>query len=412
MKAARRRQQQAALLQPTNPTALTSERPSIGQLVLQRMDRLGIKEQIEDETQHPIPIKVMPIPESQELPISTRTQTLLQPEALSEEKPYSAHWPECPKTCDSKEWRRALENKDYYESKQLADDCRKPWFQYPRYDFQYSEFVYCTPDMAKALLDHMPVNRGAKRDWIEALTRDVLNHRWLQTHESIAINKLGNMHDGQHRAQAIINANIGWPLYFTFNVPPEAIYVTDSGERRKVNEKLGLLFPDIKITNKTAALCRSMMWGLTNRNIKYSESEIAEFAIKHQKVIDWVTTQLRTYRADLQAVIGKALLWWGETHIKPFVDRLRTVQFLGEGDPAKALYLWLAKSKQEGRRNSYTGPLVFYQKALSAIQAHAAGRETRKIIRKEDDIFEWLPGWVVPANAPSNGKVFIEESEE
>jgi hypothetical protein len=253
----------------------------------------------------------------------------------------------------------------------------------------------------QALLAHMPVNRPCKDAWVDAISRDVLNERWIQSHESIAVNKLGNMHDGQHRAKGVIKAGRGWPIYITWNVPPEAIYVTDSGDKRKINEKLGLLFPDSKLTHKTAALCRA----ISSRGIRYSESEIAEFAVKHHEMILWVATNLRGYRADLQAVIGKALLWWGEDVVGAFVHRLKKVQFNGEGDPAKALYLWLNKAKTEGRRASYANPLVYYKKTLAAIHAAAVNKDAKKIYQKQDDIFEWKSGWEVPPDAPCGGKV-------
>lgn len=316
------------------------------------------------------------------------------------------HWPDCPTNCDPMEWDRALENHDHYIRCSKNDPEKKPWFQFPRFAYQYSEFVYCTPDMMEELLKFNPINRKIKLSWVEALRRDILNHRWLQTHESIAVNKLGNMHDGQHRAQAVINAAIGWPIYFTWNVPPEAIYATDSGDKRPVNEKLGLLFPDLKITHNSAALCRSMMAGLSNRGNRYTETEIAGFMLQHQQTISWLISNLGGNRADLQAVIGKALLWWGEEVISPFVERFKMVLFNGEGDPARALYHWIQNARQKGKRDSYANPVTFYKKTLAAIHAHANQKSVKKIVAKERDIFEWESGWTVPTAAPCKGKVF------
>lgn len=321
------------------------------------------------------------------------------------------HWPACPSSCNADEWRRAMENHDFYQACAAKEDNAKPWFQYPRFTYQYSEFVYITPEMARLLLDFNPVNRKIKVSHVEGLKRDILNHRWLQTHESIAVNLLGNMHDGQHRAEAIIKADKGWPFYVTWNVPPEALYATDSGDKRGINEKLSLLFPELKITQKTAAVCRSMMSGLLNRGVRYTESEVAAFMFKHQRVVNWTMQGMKAYRADLQAVVGKAVLWWGEGVIGPFVERLKSVQFTGDGDPAKALYLWLQTAKKQGRRTAYVSPIIYYKKALAAVHAHAAKRDTKRITSKEQDIFEWLPGWDVSEDAPCGGNVFIHSDE-
>ena len=379
-----RAEQQAALKKIADGTA----HPSIAQLILERMGKLGNLLQVDNVTKHVV--LTPPSINIKDMPVANKNAN----------KDWPEKWPQCPSTCDVAEWRRALEHKEYYELKAIEDNGNKPWFQYPRHPWQYSEFVYCTPAMMQSLLAHMPINRPCKQAWVDAIARDVLNERWLQTHESIAVNKLGNMHDGQHRARGIIKADRGWPIYVTWNVAPEAIYVTDSGDKRKINEKLGLLFPENKITHKTAALCRAMMWGLTNRGIRYSESEIAEFSVKHHQVIIWLVSNLRSYRADLQAVIGKALLWWGEDIVGPFVWRMKKINFLQNDDPAKALYLWLQRAKQ----GSYSNPIVYYKKALAAIYATVQNKGAKKIYQKQNDIFEWAEEWTVPDGSPCNNK--------
>lgn len=394
-----RRKEQVALQQDANAGENTDNTIGdlINRLVMKKMGN-GTASSLPAISE---PVATLPIANMPVAPVPSVLPTVA-PVALTE-------LPPCPSTCDPVEWQRAMDNHVHYLACAAKDG--KPWFQYPRYTYQYSEFVYITPEMAQQLLDHNPLNRKIKMTHVEGLKRDIQNHRWLQTHESIAINKLGNMHDGQHRGVAIIKAGTGWPFYCTWNVPPEAIYATDSGDKRPINEKLGFLFPDLKMTHKTAALCRSMMWGLSNRGVRYTESEIAAFMFKHQKVVNWTMHSVRAYRSDLQAVIGKGMLWWGEEVVGPFVERLRTVQFCGDGDPAKALYLWLQNAKQQGRRTSYVSPVIYYKKALAALHAHAAKRDAKRIISKEQDIFEWLPGWNAPEDAPCKGKVFIHSDE-
>jgi hypothetical protein len=326
-------------------------------------------------------------------------------------EPWPEQWPVCPSSCNPMEWRRALEAKEYYENQVKNDPDHKPWHQHPKHPWQYSEFVYCTPEMMQTLLEHMPFNRKEIDSWTTSVIRDIKNDRWLQTHESMCINLEGNMQDGQHRAKGVIGADKAWPIYITWNVPKAALYVTDSGQKRKINEKLALLFPESKITPKTAALCRAMMWGLSNRNMRYSESEIAEFAVKHRDVLDWIATKLRTYRADIQAVCAKGVLWWGEEVIGPFVERLRTHLFTDLRDPAHALHFWLMKARKEGRRTSYATPQVYYRKTLSAICAAAENKDAAKLFQKQDDIFEWSVGWAVPEGAPCGGNVFMPQPE-
>lgn len=62
-------------------------------------------------------------------------------------------------------------------------------------------------------------------------------------------------------------------------------------------------------------------------------------------------------------------------------------------------------------RTAYVSPVIYYKKTLSAVHAHASGRDAKRITAKEQDIFEWGPGWTVPPGAPCQGKIFIHEDE-
>lgn len=400
---------QAAIIRP-NP-----EKQTIGQQVnnqvLSRLRMLGVNPDSPTPSILPTPVprtngveKInVKLPDVPPLPTNG---AVVSPQV--EEKLLS-HWPECPQYYDRNEWTQSLKNRDYYDEQQLIDDCALSWFSYPRQALQYSEFVFTTPDMAQKVLDAMPLNRNEIQDHSDAISRDMANGRFIQTDDSISLNKLSNFHDGQHREQAIIKAakldpNFkGWPLYYTWNVPVEAIYTKDSGKNRTTYHRLQILSPDLKLTQKHMAVCRAMMMGMTARQMTYTDSEVGEFFVRHKDVISWLGKFkcLNKQRADLQAVMGKSLLWWGLDVVEPFLQRLQSMQFTGDGDPAKTLFVWLNKQKEQGKRRAFVAPVIYYKKSLAAIYAHATGKPCVKVTQKKDDIFEWLAGWEVPPNAPA-----------
>lgn len=296
-----------------------------------------------------------------------------------------------PAAAADKTKQRAIQNQQHYLK--LAANGDRPWFQYPKFDYQYSEFVMVTPEMAQTLMEYNSNVRSVKSQHVAACARDIINDRWLQTSECIDIDVQGYMSDGQHRALAIIEAKKPVPMYITFNVPVESRFVIDSGAKRTVNEKLKLV-TDVNLGNRGAALCRAMMGGVSNR-IRYSESEIAEFAMKHEETLRWVTKHMPNVRADVQAVIGKAYLWYGENAIKPFCERFRTMNFCGQDDPATLLYKFLERTKSNG---GVSGVNV-YKKTLAVIEHVVANRQVRALYERDQDIFEWLPGWNVPQKA-------------
>ncbi len=301
-------------------------------------------------------------------------------------------------------WRSAEENRRYYHQQLTLDTHPKPWFHYLKQRFQYAEFIMIDPDMAQALLqsqvlkDGSSANRKIKGWLLEEYKRDFVSGRWIPSDEGIGINLSGCLFNGQHRLTAIVETGISYPLWITFNVLDEAKFVTDSGAKRTTSEKLQMVV-DTKLGGRVAGMLKAIMRGTADR-MKFSDPEVAEFAAKWEHVIAWVKDNVPALRAEVQAAIAKAYLWYGEEKIKPFCDRIANIQFDGDGDPAKALFVALQRAKVN-RMNSVG---VAYRKALAAIEADIEGRTIQKLqgASREQDIFVWLPGWELPPGAAYN----------
>jgi hypothetical protein len=298
-------------------------------------------------------------------------------------------------------WRVAEENRQHYIHQMTTDQHPKPWFQYIKQRFQYAEFIMVDPDMAQALLqsqvlkDGTSANRKIKAWLLEEYKRDFVNGRWIPSDEGIGVNLSSCLFNGQHRLTAIVETGISYPLWITFNVLDEAKFVTDSGAKRTTSEKLQMVV-DTRLGGRVAGMLKALMRGTADR-MKFSDPEVAEFAAKWEHVIQWVKDNAHGLRAEVQAAIAKAYLWYGEDAIKPFCDRISNIQFDGEGDPAKALFVALQRAKVN-RMNSVG---VAYRKALSAIEAEIEGRTIQKLqgASRDTDLFVWLPGWELPPGA-------------
>lgn len=279
----------------------------------------------------------------------------------------------------------ARQNMEWYLEQQRLDGNRKPWFHYLRHDFQYAEFVLVTPAMAEELKKwNDPENRIIKLDLLAAYRRDQEQDNWIPSQEGLAINLKGIMFDGQHRNQAIIDSGRPLPIWITFQVLNEAKFTTDSGAKRSVNEKLRMVC-DASLGNRTAGFVKALMRG-TGAKSRFSESEIAKFASKFEPVITWVRENLPGVRADVQAAVAKAYLWWGEKAVADFCRRLRG-QVLGEdGDPVKSLYNFLQKM----RIKKSNDPIQVYKKTLQALEYERTKKSMDKLYEKDEDIFEWV----------------------
>ncbi len=290
-------------------------------------------------------------------------------------------------------FKEGLENRDYYLEAQRKDNFRLPWFRYVRKESQYSEFVMLNTAMADALLESIWKESDGNRRlkvWLkDAYKRDIEGDRWIPSDESIGVDYKGNVYNGRHRMTALSESQKEWPFYMTFNALEEAKFTVDSGAKRNSSEKLSLVM-NARLGNRTTGFCKALMKGLQSRT-RYTETEIAEFAHKWESVINWVSLNVPNTRAEVQAAIAKAYLWYGPEKIEPFCERFKEVKFF-EGDPAKALYLTLQKAKV----NRTNLMLVAYKKTLTAIEAVISDKNISRLNEREEDIFQWQENWELP----------------
>lgn len=302
-------------------------------------------------------------------------------------------------------FKEALENRDYYLKKQAEAKAKgqwRPWFHFVKKESQYSEFVMMNSVMALELLNaiwtEVDGNRKLK-EWLkDAYKRDIENERWIPSDESIGIDYNHVCYNGRHRLTALSESTKDWPFYITFNSLEEAKFTVDSGAKRNSSEKLRMVV-DAKLGNRTVGFCKAIMRGLQSR-VRYTETEIAEFAHKWEPLILWISKNLPVGRAEVQAAVAKAYLYYGPEKVEPFCERLRELKFTEDNDPARALFLALQRHKV----NRINVALVSYKKTLQAIDCAIAGKGLQRVFEREDDIFQWQEGWELPHSAWWNKK--------
>ena len=288
-------------------------------------------------------------------------------------------------------FEEAKQNREYYLNKQKETGI--PWFKNVRKQSQYSEFIMLNSDMCATLLQNLwrDGNRKLKVWMKEAYRRDIEAGCWIPSDEGIGIDFNGVVYNGQHRLTALLESGKEYPFYVTFNCLEEAKFTVDSGAKRSEAEKLQMII-DARLGNRTTGFCKALMRGLNPKKFRWTETEIVDFAFEWQEIITWMGEHLPTARAEVQAAIAKAYLWYGPEHIEPFCERLRGVKFTEDGDPAKALFMVLQKCKV----NRIHLPLMAYKKTLSCIEAIVNNKTLSRVQEKTDDIFEWDESWQLP----------------
>jgi hypothetical protein len=279
-----------------------------------------------------------------------------------------------------------------------ASKTGRPWFQNPKEEKQYSEFVLVSPEMAGELLKHNDnPRRRIMQDRIDRYASDMMSGSWHDNSQSIAIDYMGKMHNGQHRVSAVTQCGRAQRLYFTFNTLVDARLDEDTGASRSATEQIELELHN-NLGNKLPAICRSAMRGASDsrKSDRFSASDFSEFARNHGATIEWISRICPTHRSDVIAAFLKSVLWYGPDKMEPFMRRFNDMLFTSTSDPAKLLH-----QQAKGRGISR---LCLYRKTLAAIHHYVSGKTVTKLLERDRDIFEWDPGWKVPANTNKEPK--------
>ena len=104
----------------------------------------------------------------------------------------------------------------------------------------FSETTLLTPGLAGELLLRNPDNRGVRPKRAERIANDIRAGRWSFNGEPIIVSKVGLLNDGQHRAQAIVDANRPVPVVMVFGVERDTRTTVDQGAARTASDYLSM----------------------------------------------------------------------------------------------------------------------------------------------------------------------------
>jgi hypothetical protein len=95
-----------------------------------------------------------------------------------------------------------------------------------------TETVLLTPELAEELLQRNPDNRSFKQIKLINYTKDILEDRWVHNSQTISVSDTGELNNGQHRCQAVIDANKAIVTEMSFGESRQARMTHDIGATR------------------------------------------------------------------------------------------------------------------------------------------------------------------------------------
>lgn len=246
------------------------------------------------------------------------------------------------------------------------------------------EKIEITPELAKKWLgQNTASNRKVSPRTVEAYAREMKAGRWHLTHQGIAFNQSGELIDGQHRLNAILEAGVPVVMYVYTGLPVEYNAPIDQGYNRRIDQILG-------ITSRKASIARAV-YALENNQVragfKSSVGIIEDVVSRMNDVMDELI-DLAPSKFVGSAVIG-ALVYAHPIHptkVANFARQLHTGELLERGDPAHALRNWMIRVQHRTNNENMIG-------TCNAVAAELQGRRITAITSGRTGDREGLTGY-------------------
>lgn len=201
-----------------------------------------------------------------------------------------------------------------------------------------------TPEVARRWLKENSQNRNVRQSHVDFLASEMLNGRWVTTHQGVCIAEDGVLLDGQHRLLAVAQSGVTVDIMVTTGSDKSVMPVTDQGMvTRSVGDTLYLLDGVKDASIKTAA-CRtivSMCGYFQNYKISVGLARIVIDEFGNE--IDFTLDAVRVFKpAKVGWIIGTlSFCLHADKDCAEFIQKFGAGANLSRKDAALSLRDWL-----------------------------------------------------------------------
>lgn len=239
-----------------------------------------------------------------------------------------------------------------------------------------------TPAKAKRILEKQNAgNRKLRRQVVNRYVYDITHGNWKEDGSPIRFNGDGTLIDGQHRLNAVIEANRSIKSVVIKGIPSNAKSVIDTGAKRSFSDVLHYM--GHKDKNQLAAIIRwCCVYDAGDMQLKRTPSipELLDWMESNPDIIqsaEFIRRAvpffgLRTPLAAIHFYANKTLP--GQPEI--FFQQIRDGEYLEKGMPVYSLRRWL-ENQMIGPHRPY--PLFTQAVVIKAWNAYAEGRTIQSV---------------------------------
>lgn len=240
--------------------------------------------------------------------------------------------------------------------------------------------------------------RRLSRRLVLQLADAMKRNQWRFTHQGIAFDKDGNLVDGQHRLEAVLESDVPIPVAVWRGVDPETFKVLDSGRRRNLSDVLhiqgegnpSLLGSTLRIIHLWQEVPDQTEWP----KAVIASDQILDTLEANPAVRDSLPYGSKVIKLSMTPTAGAAGHFlitdaWPDAPIDKFFDTLTTgwTEGMEEGDPALRLRNYLLGQKVRRttlNHNRRSNKAIFQLMLLIRMwNADCEGRKVRNVTWKE-----------------------------
>jgi len=196
-----------------------------------------------------------------------------------------------------------------------------------------------TPELARDLLANNPVNRNVRKNLVARYAADIREGRWVYNGSTIIVGKSGRLLDGQHRLNAVVEADLPIEVELIEGMDEDVFVTIDTGAARTAGDVFHIKgYPN---ASNLASIARAaviyLRGGPGGLRRAVSNPELEAFVAKHERLQDVTRQALRARGVVSPGAIGSVIFLATATQnyapqMFAFVDGVTLGEGLTAGD--------------------------------------------------------------------------------
>jgi hypothetical protein len=244
-----------------------------------------------------------------------------------------------------------------------------------------------SPRLASEWLKKNQCNRRLRPGYVRQYAEDMQADRWEKIPCALCFDTDGNLGNGQHTLNAIIESGVTQELLVATNVPRNSIAFMDVGAKRSISDIAHFVGENIE--TRRAAIARIIEFGIDSYATQRSFSQLFDAYQNHVDAIEYVCALTGGKNAGITAVTLAVCAMASYTVETSKIERFIQVMKSGLADglsESSAIRLRdIARDK--GGRNDTLARREMYRKANSALLHFVEGRSITKLYGIDEDVW-------------------------